>query len=270
MAAQTLSPHPLAHGFVELDDRVLGGNPGIILVIAPTVEIAEAAGAHVARRAAVRGLAFLHTRSRAGSPLFREVQAELGLTCSCDVSASANEIAQIAATLIVSLPRAGTWDRAVLHDVVRAMVANPASPAATPGTPPRSFSHPDSHSRQGLLLVLLSVDGDTASGLAGFPDLPETRGDLELESFDVGEKMGAEARRRWFAAVAERACVDVGVEDLATLDSSFAGLRHHMGDPDGAPPSNVPTRWLRIASLIDLSEPQPLEMDKEWVTLRAT
>jgi transcriptional regulator with GAF, ATPase, and Fis domain/tetratricopeptide (TPR) repeat protein len=205
MAAHTLSAHTPGHGFVELDDRLLAvGSAGVLLVVAPTAEIAEAAGAHVARRAEVKGLTFFHPRTRAGSPVFREVQAELGLSCCCDIVTCASEIAEVGATLVIPLPGLGTWDRAVLQELTRVIGARRALHSAL------------APAGSGLLLVLLSSDGD------GYP--AGTPADLEIEAFDMGEKMTAEARRRWFAAVAERACVDAGVDDLATLDSSFATL----------------------------------------------
>jgi DNA-binding NtrC family response regulator/tetratricopeptide (TPR) repeat protein len=206
MAATTLNPHPLARGFVELDDRVLAGGPGAILVLAPSAEIADAAAAHIGRRSAVKGLPVLEARPRGGAPLFREVQAQLGLSGSCDVEKCASEIAGVGGTVILPLPREGTWDRAVLQELVRARVS-PASPGAS--LPPPNAQ----------LLVLISWGRDPAA-------------DLEIESFDMGEKMTAEGRRRWFSAVAERACVDVGTGDLATLDSSFASVNRRLTDAE--------------------------------------
>jgi DNA-binding NtrC family response regulator/tetratricopeptide (TPR) repeat protein len=201
MAATTLNPHPLARGFVELDDRVLSSASGAILVFAPSADIAGAAAAHIARRSAVKGVPVLEARPRGGAPIFREVQAQLGLSGSCDVERCAAEIAGVAGTVILPLPREGTWDRAVLQELARSRVSR-ASPGAEV---PQSTQ----------LLVLLSWDKDPAA-------------DLDLESFDVSEKMTSEGRRRWFSAVAERACVDVGVGDLATLDSSFANVNRKL------------------------------------------
>jgi DNA-binding NtrC family response regulator/tetratricopeptide (TPR) repeat protein len=218
MAAPSLSPQTLTSGFVELDDRVLTGRPGVIQILAPNAEVAEAAGAHVARRASAHGPTFLHTRRqrgqyRRGAPVFRDVQAELGLTCSCDVSVCATEVAQTGATIVLPLPPAGSWDRAVLSELLRWTLAAQASPLGG----------------QRPLLVLLSSDGDA-------PGILATSSEAEFESYDLRGKMSSEARRRWFAAVAERACVDAGVDDLAALDTSFASFRQRMGAADVRPP----------------------------------
>jgi transcriptional regulator with GAF, ATPase, and Fis domain/tetratricopeptide (TPR) repeat protein len=239
MAAPSLSLHPLAHGFVELDDRILAASSGVVVVVAPTVEVVDAAGAHVARRAMVRGPTLLHAEPRPGSPVFRDVLAALGLPCSCSVDESAAELAQVAATLVLSFPANGTWDRAVLQALIRLLGTPPAAPASLGGYPDRP---------QGPLVVLLCTPSDGYAQLAHASSLsPQTpqatqslqgraaanrdsgpngagAAEMEIEVYEVSDKMTAEARRRWFVAVAERACVDAGVEDLATLDSSFAGL----------------------------------------------
>ena len=225
MAATTLDPRPLARGFVELDDRVLSGAPGVILVLASSLEIAGAASTHIARRSAVMGHPVLEARARGGAPLFREVQAQLGLSGSCDIAKCASEIAGVTGTVILPLPSEGTWDRAVLQELVRARASS---------TSARGVGTPTAQGAQ--LLVLLSWGKDPAT-------------DLEIESFDVSERMTAEGRRRWFSAVAERACADVGVDDLATLDSGFATVSRALGESDPGDRALPPDGERLLASL---------------------
>jgi DNA-binding NtrC family response regulator/tetratricopeptide (TPR) repeat protein len=238
MAAPTLSLKPPACAFVDLDDRVLAGNSGVVLISAPSVEVAEAAGAHVARRAQGSGPVVFVPRPRGGAPLFRNVQAELGLGSSCDVSACAAELAQLQATLIVPLAPAGSWDRAVTLEIVRRVAAPKASSFSAPSPAP--------------LLVLFSTDVDRLVEAA----------DCEVVVFDLREAMSPEARHRWFAAVAERACFDSGASDLASLESSFAGLRRRIGEQDGlahAAPSSAAGAEALLASLELLGRAWPLD-----------
>ena len=178
-------------GFAELDERVVSGPTGVLLVRAPSRRAAKAAGAHVGRRVIALGASALHARARAGAPLWREVATMLGLgQLACDPVKCAEEIAHAALTrsivVVAPLPASGSWDRAVAVEL--SMLASPP------------------------LLVFLCDGADAAA-------------DLRAESFEVRATLDAAEMRRWWAALADHAHGDVVTDDLAKLDAWWSEVR---------------------------------------------
>ena len=102
-----------ARGFAELDERVVSGGPGVLLVRAPTRDAALAVGAHVARRVMAAGQSAVVGFPRDGAPLWSELAALLGVAnLPCEPTPCADEIAQAAtsrkAVLIAPLPVQGS------------------------------------------------------------------------------------------------------------------------------------------------------------------
>src|SRR5579883_1617000 len=118
LSAPLSTSSPSTRGFAELDERVVGGPGGVLLVRAPSREAADAVGAHVGRRLAALGATALHARARTGAPLWRDVASLLGIAqLSCDPARCAEEIAKASlarhAVIVAPLPAAGSWDRTV-------------------------------------------------------------------------------------------------------------------------------------------------------------
>jgi len=190
-AAPVSQPAQPARGFVELDDRVAAGIAGMVVVRAPSLEAADAIGAHVARRASPTGAFVIQGRAREGAPLWREVASRLGITVlPGDPVSAAEAIARAAAMrraiTVAPLPPVGTWDRAVAAEL-----SSLAAPAA---------------------IVLLTSD-------AGSTD------DLGVDVYEIGATLEAGDRQRWWTALAESAAAEVTTDSLSALDAWWDGAR---------------------------------------------
>ena len=174
-----------ARGFIELDDRVVSGSPGMVVVCAPSREAAEAIGAHLARRAGATGAFAIEARERPGCTLWSEVAARLGVgELPGDAGAAADAIAHAAlvrrALIIAPLPSARGWDRAVAVEL--------SSMATPPGV---------------VLMASSARPGE----------------ELGLEVFEVGATLEGEERRRWWSALTEAAMAEVPHDSLVSLDA---------------------------------------------------
>jgi transcriptional regulator with GAF, ATPase, and Fis domain/tetratricopeptide (TPR) repeat protein len=181
-------------GFLEFDDRLHDplGTPGVILACTSSPDAAVALAAHVARRMRARGYAVVQARRVGGTPLWREAASRLGLvSLDCDPLRCAEQVAAAAvgarAALVVPLPAAGTWDRAVVVEL-----------ALTSSAP---------------LVVLVT-------------DRIEPAKDIRAERFDVRSSFDESERRRWWAAVADDADNNVPTNELAALESWWHDARH--------------------------------------------
>ena len=196
----------LSRGFAELDERVIAGPAGVLLVRATSADAGAAAGAHVGRRMSALGATPIFARARTGAPLWRDVASLLGLSqLPCDPSRCASEIAQAAqarhAVIIAALPAAGSWDRSVAVEL-------------------SSLTSPP------LVVFLASV---TSGGDAAH--------DLRAEVFDIAPTLDATEVRRWWIAVADDAHADVATDEIAKLDAWWASVRRAPLPVDVTPPA---------------------------------
>jgi transcriptional regulator with GAF, ATPase, and Fis domain len=182
-ASLSLVPAASARAFVELDERVVAAQPGVLIVRA-TADVHAPLMAHAVRRLRTSGwsTAYAAIRPDSGAPVFREIAAQLGVApLPCDPAACAEAIAQAAlarrAAIVAPLPKDGTWDRSVASELARAAR---------------------------ILLVFVTAG-----------DAPEWDASL----FDVSGELGAAEKLRWLSAVAEEAQSDLPVSDLRRLEA---------------------------------------------------
>jgi transcriptional regulator with GAF, ATPase, and Fis domain len=202
LPATQLSTPPPARSFADLDERVVTGAAGVLLVRTPSREVARSIAAHVARRVRAAGGGVVHAQARDGAPLWSEVAAQLGLAhAPCDPARCALEVAQVATArgvvILAPLPADGTWDRMVAHEL-----------SLLPSTP---------------MVVLLTGGADACA-------------DLRVEGFDVSASLDPNELRRWWAAAAEDAHADARTEDLTKLEGAWSHARRTVApDPVVAP-----------------------------------
>jgi transcriptional regulator with GAF, ATPase, and Fis domain/Tfp pilus assembly protein PilF len=204
-------------GFVELDDRVSLGAPGLVVVRTSSREAAGAIVAHVARRGRAAGMVPIEARARDGSPMWREVALRLGVSAlPGDPGQAAEALARAAmlrrALVVGPMPRAGSWDHAVATDL-----------AALP-------------SCATIVLVASRMDGD----------------DLRADEYQVGAALGAVELQRWWAALAESASGEVAADALAELDSWWSNARHASMRPEG-PLAKLPESAERLLAALALA-----------------
>ncbi|MBX3230296.1 MAG: sigma 54-interacting transcriptional regulator [Labilithrix sp.] len=181
--------------FVELDERLVGAQPGVIFVRAP----ADAHGpiaAHASRRLRASGWLPIGAAVRAGAPLFRDVALHLGVsTLPCDPALCAETLANAALTMraaiVAPLPADGTWDRSVA-----ALLAKVA--------------------RVPVVFITSSEDLPCWDGAA----------------FEVGAELAVSDKLRWLSAVAEEAQQAVGSNDLRSLEAWWSRARHAPAEPN--------------------------------------
>ncbi|MBX3190160.1 MAG: sigma 54-interacting transcriptional regulator [Labilithrix sp.] len=185
-----------ARAFVDLDERMLAAQPGVVIVRAPSEAHAPIL-AHAARRLRTSGhcpvdasacTAYAHVASAA--PLFREVATQLGLAVlPSDPAACADAIAQAAiarrAAIVAPLPKDGTWDRAVATELSRAA--------------------------RSLLLVFVTAGDPPAFDGATI--------------FELSPDLSASDKLRWLSAVAEEAQTDVAGQSFAALEAWWSAAR---------------------------------------------
>lgn len=184
-----------ARAFVELDERIVAAQPGVVLVRAPR-DVHGPILAHAARRLRTSGWLAIEATAREGAPLFREVATHLGVGSSpCDPVLAADQVVQASAgrsvAILAAMPKDGSWDRAVAAELAQ----NP----------------------RGLLLVLV-----------GAGELPA----WDASSFEVAGDLTGSDKLRWLSAVAEEAQGDLPASDLRTLEGWWSKARRVS--PEGA------------------------------------
>ena len=180
--------------FVDLDERLVGAQPGVMLVRAP----ADAHGpitAHASRRLRTCGWLPIGAAVRAGAPLFREVALHLGVaSVPCEPVLCAETLAAAAASMraaiVAPLPKDGTWDRSVAAALARI-------------------------ARVPVLFV-------TASD-----ELPA----WDAASFDVAADLSATDKLRWLSAVADEAQNEITATDLRSLEAWWSRARRAPATP---------------------------------------
>ena len=197
-----VSPERSARAFVDFDERIVGAQPGVVIVRAP-LDVHGPIIAHAARRLRTAGFFPVDAVARAGAPLFREIATQLGVaSVPCDPAACADVIAQAAtqrrAAIVVPFPKEGSWDAAVASELAR-----------------------------GTRLLLVFVSGSANDN----PAL------LRLDGADVTFEVGADIdpsdKLRWLSAIAEEAQSDLPANDLRALEAWWAKARRVV--PDATP-----------------------------------
>jgi transcriptional regulator with GAF, ATPase, and Fis domain len=186
-APLSLVSPPSARAFVELDERILGAQPGVLIVRAPE-DVHAPLLAHAARRLRANGGAVVEAIVRHGAPLFREIATQLGIVAlPCDPVACADAIAAATsarrAAVVAPLPAAGTWDHAVAAELARAAKA--------------------------LLLFVC----------AGEPPA------WDATTFEVSGELSSSDKLRWLSAVAEEAHAELPGSDVRSLEGWWARAR---------------------------------------------
>ena len=181
--------------FVDLDERLVGAQPGVILVRAP----ADAHGpitAHASRRLRASGWLPIGAAVRAGAPLFREVALHVGVaqgsTLSCDPAVCAEALITAAvsmrAAIVAPLPKDGTWDRSVATILAR-----------TTRVP----------------VVFVTASEEVAA----------------WDTFDVSADLSVSDKLRWLSAVAEEAQHEIASQDLRSLEAWWTRARRAPATP---------------------------------------
>ncbi|MDB4941534.1 MAG: Nitrogenase (molybdenum-iron)-specific transcriptional regulator NifA [Labilithrix sp.] len=228
------SPHtsqPAADGrtgrtFVELDERLIQSPPapGVVIVRAPSA-VHAALIAHAARRLRASGITPVDVPLTAGAgvtgsaPLFREVGARLGLTSvPSDAQSCAEAVAHAAggagkrAAIIASLPKLGSWDRAVATELVRdgsaLVVFVTTLEDSAPNAPPA------------LSANARELRERETRDVREFPEsaVPEA-------VFELGLELSSADRLRWLGAVAEEAHVELPGSSICALEAWWTRAR---------------------------------------------
>jgi transcriptional regulator with GAF, ATPase, and Fis domain/tetratricopeptide (TPR) repeat protein len=178
-----------ARAFVDLDERIVAGQAGVVIVRARE-DVHAPLVAHAARRLRTSGWSPIEASVRAGAPLVREIASQLGLgALPCEPTACAEAIAQAAtvkrAAIVAPLPKEGTWDRTVVSELAR--VGKNA-------------------------LIVLVCAGDVPA--------------WDATIFEIGGELTASDKLRWLSAVAEEAQVDLPASDLRALEAWWTQARH--------------------------------------------
>ena len=205
-----------SRAFVDFDERLVAspgstaGIAGVVVVRAPQ-DVHAALLAHTARRVRTSGWSPVVDGRvdrlssvvvvPTGAPIFREIASQLGLPGASLISSEpqtfAEAIAQAAfvthAAIVASLPREGTWDRAVAGELVR--IANGG---------------------RGLVIFVTAAEIPSWEGVA-------------VSAFDLSAELTASDKLRWLSAVAEEAQVDLPGQDIRTLEAWWAKARRVTG-----------------------------------------
>jgi len=190
------SPSGEPQGFTELDDRLVEGRPGLLVVIAPP-ELHPAVLAHAARRVrAASGVALLG-EARRGAPMFHEIAAQLAVrSTTTNVArfgaALADEARRRRAAILGALPAEGTWDHEVLLEMASA----------------------------GLLMVLVSAG---------------PRSPREATRFEIDRNLDRDQRIRWISAAAYDANLKLESATLDVLEARLSVRPESGGDAMSEP-----------------------------------
>ncbi len=176
--------------FAALDERVASGLGGVLLVHVVDDHTIEALRAHLVRRA--RSSCSLVISAR-GNPVWREVSARLGVAkIECSPAQSAAQLASASqgrrAAILVTLPKSGTWDRAVTAELSQLS------------------------SRLPLVIVLV-------------PSIDPVR-DVRGEVFEVSPSLDESDKRRWVATLAADALASLNHDDLVGLESWWSAAKN--------------------------------------------
>jgi transcriptional regulator with GAF, ATPase, and Fis domain len=182
---------PGVRAFVELDERLVSAQPGVLIARAP-LDVHGPVRAHASRRLRARGFLTVDAAMRVGAPLFREVATYLGLgalpvdPAECAEMLASAAVAQRAA-IVVSMPPAGTWDRAVATELAR---------------------------NARTAIVFVTADAPPA---------------WDAMTFDLSAELSVADKLRWLSAIAEEAQTDLP-GDLRSLEAWWAKARRVVPD----------------------------------------
>ncbi len=178
--------------FAALDERVASGHGGVLLVHVVDDRTIEALRAHLVRRARASCSLVI---SANGNPVWREVATRLGIAkVECTPSACAAQLASATqgrrSAILLTLPRGGSWDRAVTAELSQAQ----------------------HDGRVSLVVVLV-------------PSIEPVR-DVRGEVFEVSPSLDEADKRRWVATLAADALASLKHDDLVGLESWWSAAKH--------------------------------------------
>ena len=178
--------------FAALDERVASGHGGVLLVHVVDDRTIEALRAHLVRRARASCSLVI---SAHGDPVWREVATRLGIAkVECTPSSCAAQLASATqgrrAAILFTLPRAGTWDRAVTAEL----------------------SQTQQDGRVPLVVVLV-------------PSIEPVR-DVRGEVYEVSPSLDEADKKRWVATLAADALASLKHDDLVGLESWWSAAKH--------------------------------------------
>ena len=178
--------------FAALDERVASGHGGVLLVHVVDDRTIEALRAHLVRRARASCSLVISVH---GDPVWREVATRLGIAkVECTPSSCAAQLTSATqgrrAAILVTLPRAGTWDRAVTAEL----------------------SQSQQDGRVPLVVVLV-------------PTIEPVR-DVRGEVYEVSPSLDEADKKRWVATLAADALASLKHDDLVGLESWWSAAKH--------------------------------------------
>jgi DNA-binding NtrC family response regulator/tetratricopeptide (TPR) repeat protein len=187
LATRAASP---TSGFAELDERLVVGHRGVLVVSCPG-EVQAPLAQHAARRLRAAGLLPVVVRERSGSTRIGDAATCLGLGALPPDPAAAAELVAASmrarhAALVMPMSPEGSWDAAVSRHLADA-------------EPP---------------LCLLFLAGRAA------PGAPK-----DGVAFEVAAELAPGDKLRWLSAVAEEAIEQVSSTDLGSLESWWIAAR---------------------------------------------
>jgi transcriptional regulator with GAF, ATPase, and Fis domain/Tfp pilus assembly protein PilF len=183
--------------FAALDERVASGHGGVLLVHVVDDRTTEALRAHLVRRARTSCSLVVSARgpSHNADAAWREVSERLGVgSVECSPNACAAQLASAShgrrTAILLALPPAGSWDRAVTAEL---------SQAKYDGRAP-------------LVIVLV-------------PSIDPVR-DVRGEVYEVSPSLDESDKRRWIATLAADALASLKHDDLVGLESWWSAAKH--------------------------------------------
>ena len=200
LAAAPASAPNATRTLVDLDERLTTLAPGIVLARAPGDAI-HAVVTHAMRRVRASGALVLTARPLAGSPMWQQLAERLSIGgLDCEPSQCAAQIVEAAAarraSLVVPLPKPGTWDRAVTAELARVAAST--------------------------IIVLVGDTSDAAP-------------DVRADRYEIAGALDEAERRRWWMAVAEEGSLAAAEMDLADLDAWWATRKRALRVPVAQP-----------------------------------
>ncbi len=182
--------------FAALDERVASGHGGVLLVHVVDDRTIDALRAHLVRRARASCSLVI---SAHGDPVWREVATRLGIAkVECTPSSCAAQLTSATqgrrAAILVTLPRAGTWDRAVTAELSQSQQAK------------------ETMGRVPLVVVLV-------------PTIEPVR-DVRGEVYEVSPSLDEADKKRWVATLAADALASLKHDDLVGLESWWSAAKH--------------------------------------------
>jgi transcriptional regulator with GAF, ATPase, and Fis domain/tetratricopeptide (TPR) repeat protein len=181
--------------FAALDERVASGDGGVLLVHVVDDRTIEALRAHLVRRVRTSCSLVVSSRRSGGDAVWREVAARLGVSdVECAPVQCAAQLASVThgrrVAILLSLPTAGSWDRAVTTEL----------------------SQPQHDGRLPLVIILV-------------PSIDPVR-DVHGEVYEVSPSLDDADKRRWLATLAGDAMASLKHDDLVGLESWWAAAKH--------------------------------------------